>query len=86
VEFENLLQGQHKRAWKHVLHEHFLEPVNVTQPAPLAQSHNLEENFHQAVKLFIQLMLNKKGLGTGNTSIYSRRRIYLPEAADGNAN
>ncbi len=34
VEFENVLQGHHKTAWKQVLHEHFPEPVDATVPVP----------------------------------------------------
>ena len=34
MEFENVLQGQHKTAWKQRLHEQFLEPVNTTRPVP----------------------------------------------------
>jgi hypothetical protein len=37
VEFENVLQGHHKTAWKQVLHEHFPEPVNATVPVPVTQ-------------------------------------------------
>jgi hypothetical protein len=43
-----------------VLHEHFPEPVDATLPVPVAQDCNLEENFRQALQLFIQQMLNKK--------------------------
>ncbi len=34
VEFKNVLQDHHKTAWKQVLQEHFLEPVNATVPGP----------------------------------------------------
>jgi hypothetical protein len=54
VEFENVLQGHHKTAWKQVLHEHFPEPVDATVPVPAMQDCSLEENFHQAIQLFIQ--------------------------------
>jgi hypothetical protein len=37
VEFENVLQGHHKTAWKQVLHEHFPEPVNVMVPGLTSQ-------------------------------------------------
>jgi hypothetical protein len=62
VEFKNVLQGQHRTAWKQVLHEHFLEPVDAMVPVPVAQDCNLEENFHQALQLF-----TRKSLGTGST-------------------
>ena len=45
-EFENVLQGHHKTAWKQVLHEHFPEPVDATVPVPAMQDCSLEENFH----------------------------------------
>jgi hypothetical protein len=57
---KNVLQGQHSMAWNQVLHEHFSEPVDVTVPMLVAQDCNLEENFNQALQLFIQRMLNKK--------------------------
>jgi hypothetical protein len=47
-------------ARKQVLHEHFPEPVNSTVPVLVTQDWNLEENFHQAIQLFIQQTLNKK--------------------------
>ncbi len=60
VEFENVLQGHHKTAWKQVLHEHFPEPVDATVPVSATQDCSLEENFHQLIQLFIQRMLNEK--------------------------
>jgi hypothetical protein len=45
VEFENVLQGHHKTAWKQVLHEHFPEPVDATVPGPAAQARSSEESF-----------------------------------------
>ncbi len=59
-EFENVLQGHHKTAWKQVLHEHFLEPVDATVSVLAMQDPSLEENFHQAIQLYIQQTLNKK--------------------------
>ncbi len=67
AEFENVLQGHHKTAWKQVLHEHFSEPVYATVPVSAMQDCSLEESFHQAIQLFIQQMLNKKSLGIGST-------------------
>ena len=32
TEFENVLQGQHRTAWKQTLNEHFPEPVDTTRP------------------------------------------------------
>ncbi len=52
-EFENVLQGHHKTAWKQVLHEHFAELVDVTVPVPAMQDRSLKENFHRVIQLFI---------------------------------
>ncbi len=60
AEFENMLQGHHRTAWKQVLHEHFPEPVDATVPVPAEQDRNQEGTFHRAIQLFIQQMLNKK--------------------------
>ncbi len=46
VEFKIVLQGQHKTAWKQVLHEHFPEPVDLMVQLPATQDRSLEENFH----------------------------------------
>jgi hypothetical protein len=54
VELKNVLQGHHKTAWKQVLHERFPEPVNAMVPVPATQDCSPEENFHQAIQLFIQ--------------------------------
>jgi hypothetical protein len=35
MEFENMLQGHNRTAWKQVLHEHFPEPVDATVPVPV---------------------------------------------------
>jgi hypothetical protein len=75
AEFENVLQGHHRTAWKQVLHEHFPEPVNVTEPVTAAKDCNLEENFHQAIQLFIQQTLNKK-------KPQDRQYIYLQPGGD----
>jgi hypothetical protein len=75
AEFENVLQGHHRTAWKQVLHEHFPEPVDATVPVPAEQDCNLEENFHQAIQLFIQQMLNKK-------KPRDRQYIYLQPGGD----
>ncbi len=75
AEFENVLQGHHKTAWKQVLHKHFPEPVNATMPVPATQDPNLEENFHWAIQLFIQWMLNKK-------KPRDRQYIYLQPNGD----
>jgi hypothetical protein len=74
-EFENVLQGHHKTAWKQVLHEHFLEPVNATVPVPDMQDCSLEENFHRVFQLFIQRTLNKK-------KPRDRQYIYMQPGGD----
>jgi hypothetical protein len=60
LDFENVLQGHHKTAWKQVLHEHFPKPVNVRVPGPAKQDRSSEESFHRAIRLFIQWMLNEE--------------------------
>ncbi len=75
MEFENVLQGHHKTAWKQVLHKHFSEPVNVTVTVPATQDCSLEENFHQSIQLFIQRTLNKK-------KPRDRQYIYLQPGGD----
>ncbi len=42
VEFENVLQGHHKTAWKQVLHEHFPEPVDATVTVLATHDHSLK--------------------------------------------
>ncbi len=75
VEFENVLQGHHKTAWKQRLHEHFPEPVNAMVPVPAMQDCSLEESFHQAIQLFIQRTLNKK-------KPRDRQYIYMQPGGD----
>ncbi len=58
-----------------MLHEHFLEPVDVTVPVPAMQVCSLEENFHQAIQLFIQQTLNKK-------KPRDRQYIYMQPGGD----
>ncbi len=60
MEFENVLQGHNRTAWKQVLHEHFPEPVDAIVPVPAKQDLSLEENFHRATQLLIQQTLNEK--------------------------
>ncbi len=52
TEFENVLQGQHRTAWKQTPQEHFLEPVDATRPVPSDQDCNSDENFHRAISSF----------------------------------
>jgi hypothetical protein len=59
VEFENVLQGQYKTAWKQVLHENFPEPDD---PAMVPTEHDcsLMENFHPVLELFIKKALHEE--------------------------
>jgi hypothetical protein len=75
TEFENVLQGQHRTAWKQTLHEHFLEPVDATRPVPSDQDRNSDKNCRRAILLFLQRTLNKKSLEIGNTFTYSLEEI-----------
>ncbi len=50
-EFENILEGQYKTAWKQVMHDHFPEPVDAAM-VPTEHDCSLEENFRCAIELF----------------------------------
>jgi uncharacterized protein YicC (UPF0701 family) len=52
VEFKNVLQGQHKTAWKQVVNEHFPEPTKPVN-VHVEQDCSSEENFCHALELFI---------------------------------
>jgi hypothetical protein len=58
VQFENVLQGQYKTAWKQVMHEHFLE-LTSPENEPAEQDCLTKENFSRAVELFIIKALHK---------------------------
>jgi len=58
-EFENVLQGQYKTAWKQIVHEFFPEPVDPSMIAA-EQDHSRKENFCHAVKLFLRKALHKE--------------------------
>ena len=75
TEFKNVLQGQHRTAWKQMLHEHFLEPVNAMRPVPSAQDRISVENFCQAIQLFLQRTLSKM-------KPRDRQYIYLQPGGD----
>jgi hypothetical protein len=59
VEFENVLQGQYKTAWKQVLHKIFPEPDDPAM-VPAEHDHSLTENFHRAIELFIKTAIHKE--------------------------
>jgi hypothetical protein len=75
TEFENVLQSQHRTAWKQTLHEHFPEPVDATRPVPSKQDRSSDKNFRRAISLFLQRMLNKK-------KPRDRQYIYLQPGGD----
>jgi hypothetical protein len=58
-EFENVLEGQYKTAWKQVLHNHFPEPVNAVM-VPSEQDRSLEENFCCAIIFLLKQALHKE--------------------------
>ncbi len=59
VEFENVLQGQYKTAWKQVLCKIFPEPDDPAM-VPTEHDHSLMENFHRALELFIKTAIHKE--------------------------
>jgi hypothetical protein len=58
-EFENVLEGQYKTAWKQVMHDHFPEPVDVAM-VPTEHDRSLEENFRRAIELFLKKALHEE--------------------------
>jgi hypothetical protein len=75
TEFKNVLQGQHRTAWKQTLHEHFPKPVDAMRPVPSDQDCNSDKNFCRAISLFLQQTLNKKKPA-------DRQYIYLQPGGD----
>ena len=75
-EFENVLEGQYKMAWKQVDRDNFLEPVDLAM-VPLKQDCFQEENFCRVIKLFLKKALHKE-------KPQDRQYIYL--APGGNYN
>jgi hypothetical protein len=75
-EFEYVLKGQYKMAWKQVMHDHFLEPVDATM-VPSEQDRSLEENFCRAIELFLKKALHKE-------KPRDRQYIYLAPGGDYN--
>jgi hypothetical protein len=59
LEFENCLLGQYKTAWKQILHKFFPEPVDAAM-VPEEQDRSREENFRQAIELFIRKVLHEE--------------------------
>jgi hypothetical protein len=59
-------------ARKQVLHKHFPEPINAMVPVPAMQDPSLEENFHQAIQLFIQQILSRTQKSSNQKSLYQQ--------------
>ncbi len=86
VEFENVLQGHHKTAWKQVLHKHFPEPVDAAVAGRATQDRSLEESFHQVIQFFVQWTLNEKKprdmqyiyMQPGGDYIFQKLMMQLP--------
>jgi hypothetical protein len=58
-EFENVLEGPYKTAWKQVMHDHFPEPVDATM-VPTEHDRSLEDIFCRAIKLFLKKALHEE--------------------------
>ena len=58
TEFENVLQGQHKTAWKKIVHEFFPEPVDLSN-VTAEQDRSREENFRRTIALFLRKALHE---------------------------
>ncbi len=58
-EFENVLEGQYKTAWKQVMHDHFPEPVDAAM-VPTEHDRLLEEFFCRAIELFLKKALHEE--------------------------
>ncbi len=86
VEFENVLQGYYRTAWKQVLHEHFPEPVDAMVQVPAVQDCNLKESFHRVLQLFIQWTMNEKKprdiqyiyLQPGGDHVFQKPMMQMP--------
>ena len=61
IEFENVLEGALNSAWKHVLKEHFPEPIDDSTGTLLLESNrNSKESFERAIQLFLQRSTHEK--------------------------
>ena len=75
-EFENVLEGQYKTAWKQVMHDHFPEPVDAAM-VPTEHDRSLEENFCRAIELFLKKTLHEE-------KPRDRQYIFLAQGGDYN--
>jgi hypothetical protein len=69
-EFENVLEGQYKTAWKQVMQDHFPEPVDAVM-VPTGHDRSLEENFCRAIDLFLKKALHEEKPRDRQYYIYS---------------
>jgi hypothetical protein len=76
LEFENVLQGQYKTAWKPIVHEFYSEPVNATM-VPTKQDCLRKKNFRHAIELFLKKALHEE-------KPRDRQFIYLAPRSDYN--
>jgi hypothetical protein len=74
LEFENVLLGQYKTAWKQILHEFYPEPVDAAM-VPAEQDRSREVNFCHAIELFIKKVLHEE-------KPRDRQYIYLAPGGD----
>jgi hypothetical protein len=75
-EFENVLEGQYKPAWKQVMHDNFPEPVDAAM-VPTEHDRSLKENFCRAIELFLKKALHEE-------KPRDRQYIYLQPGGDYN--
>jgi hypothetical protein len=61
-----------------VLHEHFPEPVDATVPVLAMKDCSLEENFHQAIQLFIQQTRQYIYLQPGGDYVFQKPMMQSP--------
>jgi hypothetical protein len=72
----NVLEGTLHSAWKYVLKEYFLEPIDDLTGAQLPESNqNSRESFQSAIKLFLQR-------GTHEKKLRDRQLIYYQPGGD----
>jgi hypothetical protein len=76
LEFENMLQGQYKTAWKQIVHKFYSEPVDAAI-VPAEQDCLLDGNFCHAIKLSLTKALHKE-------KPRDRQYIYLAPGGDYN--
>ena len=68
-EFDNVLKGQYKMAWKQVVHDNFPELVDLAMVPPEHDCSN-EENSRRAIKIFLKKTLHKEKSRDRSTSTW----------------